>query len=391
MNFSSRLIVVILLVTMIPIGAFGILGGQSTRSALRKFVFDRVVAVNAVKLNLLENYVSDVKTAMSGYQSSATILQQAAVLVDNQTKLRSSVALAATNALQAAFRENRIKYDFDDVKILNNDHKILYVSNEKYQAEVGTVATGVLRDVTQASEASASFSKAMADVGGGAFSEMYYASPMHDADGQYLGQIVFELDLEDLFDRVADITGMSETGESYLGFHDGYSAVVLSPLKYDQNASLKKRVTFGDEQEKALQLAVQGQRGKAQLTDYRGVEVLAAWEPFNELGWGLVTKIDYTEALSPLQRVRTILLYAIPIALVLMVICIVWIVQIFLGRPLNHLTKVAEQISNGHPDIQVEQKMLYSQDEFGHLATYLHHIAHRMRYEQQGRKDRPAE
>ena len=53
--------------------------------------------------------------------------------------------------------------------------------------------------------------------------------------------------------------------------------------------------------------ALRGHKGFVQTTDYRGVEVVAAYQPVEYRGWGMVTKID-AEAYAPVKRLRFVLL-----------------------------------------------------------------------------------
>jgi signal transduction histidine kinase len=51
-----------------------------------------------------------------------------------------------------------------------------------------------------------------------------------------------------------------------------------------------------------MRLALRGEGGTIVGLDYRGVQVLAAYDWIQELGWGVVAKIDIAEVRRPLLR-----------------------------------------------------------------------------------------
>lgn len=382
MSYTSRIILTIILISMIPLAAFGYIGATATRSALEKFIYDRVSSVNDVKINKIKEFVSDAQQTVTLIQNSAGVVAAAPTVLQNAEALKGATATAATKSLDTVLTTTRLTKDIDDIKIIGPTGRIVYTNNPKYVAEIGTTAVDALKTVAKDGQSGVHFSPVFHDAGGDELFELYVAGSLRNADGQTVGTLVIEAELDELVATVTDVTGMSETGESYFGYNDGYSAVVLSPLKYDQNAALSSSFTFGDAKEVALQNGVRGLHGRGKAIDYRGKEVLAVWDSYEPLKWGVVTKIDATEAYGPILSVRTIMLVAVPISIGLMILLVFIITSLFLRRPLNHLTKVAESLSNGKADVTIDPRMLYKQDEFGHLATYLQHISHRLKYEQ---------
>ena len=54
-----------------------------------------------------------------------------------------------------------------------------------------------------------------------------------------------------------------------------------------------------------LQNAVMGKRGFGRMLDYRGVTAAACWAYIPSLRWGIVVKMDESEAYEMIRRVRT--------------------------------------------------------------------------------------
>jgi hypothetical protein len=59
---------------------------------------------------------------------------------------------------------------------------------------------------------------------------------------------------------------------------------------------------FAGLQEKPMRHALLGMSGSMAGVDYRGLHVLAAYEPIPVLGWGIVAKIDISEIREPFVK-----------------------------------------------------------------------------------------
>jgi hypothetical protein len=100
-------------------------------------------------------------------------------------------------------------------------------------------------------------------------------------------------------------TGFGNTGEFTLSKRDGDRIVfLLDHRHYDlQNP---KPVPFDSNLAEPMRLALRGQSGTIIGLDYRGVQVLAAYEPVSELNWGIVAKIDLIEIRTPFIKATLI-------------------------------------------------------------------------------------
>lgn len=125
---------------------------------------------------------------------------------------------------------------------------------------------------------------------------LYLASmPILDETKRRLGTVIVECTANPLFNLIQDYTGLGETGETLLGKKIGKYAVFLNPLRYDQNASLVRKVRIGDSYAIPMQNAVTGSNGSNLTMDYRGKWVLAAWRYIPLTQWGIVAKTDSSE------------------------------------------------------------------------------------------------
>jgi len=95
--------------------------------------------------------------------------------------------------------------------------------------------------------------------------------------------------------------GLGTTGEFTLARKEGGSIVfLLSHRHYDHETLLPVPMT--SHLAEPMRRALSGQSGTVIGPDYRGQEVLAAYEPVAGLGWGIVAKIDLAEVRAPFLR-----------------------------------------------------------------------------------------
>ncbi len=95
--------------------------------------------------------------------------------------------------------------------------------------------------------------------------------------------------------------GFGQTGEFTLARREGDQIVfLLSHRHYDLGNP--KPIPFSSQWGESMRRALSGLSGTVIGLDYRGVEVLAAYEPVAEFDWGIVAKIDLAEVRAPFVR-----------------------------------------------------------------------------------------
>jgi HAMP domain-containing protein len=190
------------------------------------------------------------------------------------------------------------------------------------------------------------------------------ATPLRDPVRRVRGVLAARLNLGSVFRVVLERTGLGDSGETVVARRDGDRAVIVAPTRFDADAALERAVRLGAENGRAIQQAVQGRRGAGRVRDYRGVDTLAAWEYVPSLGWGVVAKIDRSEALAPAVRAGLRALgLAVPLALGVLLVSL--LASRALVQPLCDLREAADRISRGDLDVQLD---IRSRDEVGALA-----------------------
>ena len=167
--------------------------------------------------------------------------------------------------------------------------------------------------------------------------------------------VVFVLaDQKPLRKLLRDRTGLGRTGEVMLGARVGEKIdYLLSPVA---------DVTVT--QAPAMAAALNGESGFKAVTDYRGDRVLAAYRPVGYRDWGIVTKIDESEAYEPVNVLRHLFI-SIELVVFLVGIFTAYGLAHRFTRPISSLARMADQIAAGRLSARVPIK---SDDEIGYLS-----------------------
>jgi signal transduction histidine kinase len=107
--------------------------------------------------------------------------------------------------------------------------------------------------------------------------------------------------LKQLADAHQGFKGFGETGEFVLGRREGEAVVWLLGRRHGE-AGIPGPTPFDSGLAEPMVRAVRRETGTMVGRDYRGVEVLAAYEWIRGVDWGLVAKIDMAEIQRPLVR-----------------------------------------------------------------------------------------
>jgi signal transduction histidine kinase len=207
-------------------------------------------------------------------------------------------------------------------------------------------------------------------------------------DGATIGMVVLETSTLASDDMIGDYTGLGRSGETVLAMPDPQGdALFIQPTRFDPNAAMTRHIS-GENSRSPIIRALNGFEGvSADSVDYREVAVFSASRYLEGPGWGLVVKMDVTEALAAVTHLRMVLTVGIAAA-----ICIALGVA-FLGvrsvrRPILDLTGVVTGIAGG----QLEKRAaVTSQDELGLLALSFNEMADALVTERQNLEARVAE
>ncbi|MBL8112133.1 MAG: response regulator [Acidobacteria bacterium] len=180
-----------------------------------------------------------------------------------------------------------------------------------------------------------------------------------------VGIVVFQVSNKEVSKVVNDYTGLGSTGETIVAAKDGESIVFLTPTRHDPDAAFTRRISMGDPAHQELQKLFQGEERTGLSKDYQGKTVMAVAKFLPDLRWGVVVKIDASEALAASAALRYTFLVLSGGMLVLVFVA----ARKFSGdisRPIERLTGVVRKISAGDLNYEVPVE---TKDEIGELSA----------------------
>ena len=203
---------------------------------------------------------------------------------------------------------------------------------------------------------------------------IFVVAPMFKA-GKVIGTLALQMDLDKLIAVTGDTTGLGKTGETVLAQLDGDQALYVGPLRHVPDAAFHYRVPQ-DKLAKPMQSALAGGHGKGITRDYADVEMIGAWRYLPALRWGMVVKMDTSEAFAPLYRLQRLSMIALGLLLLA-----ASIVALLFGRtlvtPIRQLISATKQIAGG--DLN-RRAPLAGCDEFRQLAASFNTMTERLQF-----------
>ncbi|MFA9388288.1 MAG: response regulator [Prolixibacteraceae bacterium] len=173
-----------------------------------------------------------------------------------------------------------------------------------------------------------------------------------------IGILVANIDLnKSLYPLLLNRTGLGNTGETLIVDKD---VMALNELSGYQNAPLHLQINA----EPAI-YASQGKTGIIKSTDYRNVEVLAAYTYIPKTGWGFVCKQDLAELNQPIKKMGNVLVLLLLFS-GLAVMFIVYFVSRSISKPIVNMNLIAQKVKAG--DFSVRNS-INSNNELGTLAA----------------------
>ena len=216
-------------------------------------------------------------------------------LADARDGSRYSAAHASVHSLAEEFVSARGYYDFF---LIDQAGNIVYTVKKETD-----YATNLLIGEYRETGLANVFRQALADdLGEVHFSDferyapsndapaIFAARRMTDADGSLIGVMAMQLPTIEIVEIMQFDAGMGESGETYLV---GQDSLMRSDSRFNDESTIL-RTTVNTE---TVALALDGKRGVAFTLDYRGVEVLSAYDSLNidDFRWAVMAEIDEAE------------------------------------------------------------------------------------------------
>ena len=346
-SIAGRLLFWFLVIALIPCAIVTAITARIAATALEKSVRDNLVQIAAGKANELESYASERVRDCAAFARGPTFT----------LAVRKLAAVPGTDALHEAGAEFREyftyvakAFDYADLLLLDGDGRVIFSLAESIPCG-SSIASGSL----VSSELAAGFDRArtllQSDLSGfqpygkAATPLAFVTCPVLD-EGRVTGVLALALGPQRVWRILSDLTGLGDTGEIVAGELVGNAVLITTPLRHATNAAFRMKIPLASAQATATQRAATGDRGYGEATDYRGMEVAAAWCYVPSFRWGLVVKQDAAEAFG-LVRFQRLAVVGLSLATILGVTAAALAVARSISTPIRTAVAVANQVAGG--------------------------------------------
>ncbi|MGD8521217.1 MAG: cache domain-containing protein [Desulfobacterales bacterium] len=376
MTIRKKMILILLACTIIPVCFVGVLGYYHARKTLQTLRMEELKSIADLKAKRIEDFFAEQKKHIMIAQQRPTLKKYTSMLAEFSGDFSSPVYGTIRDQLDRSLRIYQPVYDFKNVILANPEGKIVYVLD---RSSTRGLLGHAIPELWGKSFADGQNGIRLSDIvaskiEAGRFSMILLALIRSD-QGQVVGLVAFETDMAPIYELIQNTTGLGETGETFIVKKNGNQALFLNPLRHDPDAALKRTVVFGERQAICLQEALKGNRGCGVSVDYRGQEVIAAWRYIPSLDWGMVAKIDVSEAFEPVTALRDFVLI-LAIAVIALSIFVAFIVAKSISDPIQILQMGAEKIGKGNLDHKVATN---AKDEIGQLGRTFDQMTERLK------------
>lgn len=373
MKISLKLILVFLLVAILPIILLEILNFNNAKNTLEVEIITKLESIADLKVIVIEELFEDFKSDILVMQSNHNVLINFLILNEFLNDMENPKWKKSKQELDSHLQTFQKIKGFEDIMFINTEDIIVYSSNPShFSKEIGNKYSN--EEILTIGKNGIYLSKIFYDdvIKNNI---QFLSAPLFSKNETFIGLIIFELNIDFIYDIIQETTGLGETGETLIGRNEGDYALFLNPLRHDPLAGLSRKALFSDESAFPVKEAVQGRDGSGLSIDYRNIQIIAAWRHIPALNWGLVAKIDTSEAFHSIIKLKT-RIFILGIIIILLVIIFSLFTINSILTPIKKLNKSAIEISKGNLDTKIE---INSKDEVGSLANSLEEMRKEVR------------
>ncbi|MEP3279830.1 MAG: methyl-accepting chemotaxis protein [Stappiaceae bacterium] len=188
----------------------------------------------------------------------------------------------------------------------------------------------------------------------------FISTPLLNETGEFQGALVFQMPIGKLNALMQQKAGLGTTGETYIVGSDFL-------MRSDSRFSKETTILITKIETEQVRNALGGKDGLMLSVDYRGVPVVAAYQPLEFLGtnWAVLAEQDAEETFAPITALRNQMIVGIGIGSLLIIA-----IGVFAGRrfskPISEMTNVMGRLAEG--DLETEIPAQDRKDEIGHMS-----------------------
>jgi two-component system NtrC family sensor kinase len=352
MKIKPKLTLAFLLASLVPLVVLGVLSYTNYKEAVTAEVLNHLQSVAVIQEHRVESILSQNQERLA-LVSSRTQLR---ISLDNYLKQGSITEQERMNTILLDARTS-IR-DFEQIHILDLDGEVVASTND---AAIGLSLASEDAFVRGRAEESSTIPLFLDEA---EELKVYLSGPLY-LEGELIGVVIIRSDAENILSVVGDYVGLGRTGETFLtAKNEAGDVLFITPPRFDSQAGLQMTTSMDELDSPNVQALLKNEGLFDDVTDYRGKPVLAATQYIEEVDWGLVAKMDVSEALAPIADLHKLTTLTISLAAVIVAVVSLYLAQ-SISKPVQDLAHVVDRIRGGDVSQRAE---VTSGDEIGMLA-----------------------
>lgn len=340
-NLRFRVALVILLVSMVPLGVVSVFSVRTADRVITSIVTSQLENMAAEKQELLDRWIAERKADVAVVAGSAAVQSMDPAKIKPYVKLVQA-QYGVYRRLLVVGPDGRTVYDTEPVASGAANHPTWFRhldGRTPYVSEVSPDPAG----------------------GGSVFR---IAQQIVGPGGEPLGAVCATVAMQAIVARVLRVS-LGETGECYLVDRTGTFLAHKEPHRV-----LKENIA---QSESFANIFGASRRGPI-YTDYRGIPVLGASRAASDTPWYLVVEQDRDEAFDSLYRMTRRIYWVIGLTVV-GAIGLSWLLAAYVSRPIRLLSQSAYALSRGEFQSALDNAHTARHDEIGALYAAFRHMA----------------
>jgi signal transduction histidine kinase len=370
MMIRTKLIIIFLIISIVPLTIFGTLNYLNTEQALTKETLNKLETLATLQEKNIQNLVDQNLEKLNLVSSRLQLKVELDKYNNNNNRNKTQSQQFITRIINPVKSESK---SFEEIYILSPMGQIVASTNNASIGRDHSTDEFFIKGSKQ-NDVTIFFKDPQGNL------RVYLTGPLILNGNKLAGVVSIISNLDTLLSQIQTYEGLGQTGEfNLVKRDDNGDALLINPLRFDPAAALTLRVDKDDVQRPTIQALLKNEKTLTNIVDYRGVPVLAVTRYIEGVDWGLVAKIDKAEAFAALDNLRnlTILTGVIVAALVV-------VASLFLGQsmslPIRKLRDAAQNIARGNFGTKIE---VNSSDEIGQLANQFENMKQSIQYTNQ--------
>jgi signal transduction histidine kinase/ActR/RegA family two-component response regulator len=379
----ARLVLTFLALSLLMVAVVGTVSYLRARDSLETLVFDRLTTAEQLKADSLDRWIDEqrrnvVFTAglLGGFRTETQLDPKAASDLGGAVH---DVLLGGPRDSAAGRRAVRsvLGYvvsqtaDAQELLVLDLDGRVVVSTVRAHEGR------SQRREPYFAKGSSGTYVQPVGDSSLTKSPTITIATPLFGRDGQRIGVVAANLNLERLDRIVLPATGLGATGQSYLVAKDGRFV----------HSRLRTGAFAGAVHSRAIDDGLRGGGGRGLYDSYAGVPVIGNHQWLAEVGAVLVAEQSQRAAFDPARRLALTLAGIGLVVAAILAVCI-YLASRRIARPILAITETATAVAAG--DLTREAPVT-TRDEVGTLAGAFNGMTAQLRETLEGLEQRVAE